>query len=637
MTLISYAQNFEDVMLNRAFGSIEKGFYIDVGAQDPQKHSVTKAFYDRGWLGINIEPARHWFDQLVRERPHDTTLCVAASDQAGEIRFFNIKDTGLSTTNAEYARRHSDAGFEVDEEVVPCTTLDDVCAEHHVGTVHFLKIDCEGAEEAVLRGFSLSVVRPWIVLVEATEPLGETPVFESWQELLTTRGYHFVYDDGLNRFYVADEHAELDKAFAHPPNVFDDFLRDSEYALMLEHQAAQAALENARNWQKVTEFLQGENERREAALVGQRSQIELDHADRMAERQAQEHAIGHLRSENERREAALVELRRRIEEMTAAHADQRRAQDIATEYLRSENERREAALVEHRRQIEETSAAYAIEREAHERTIERLQSENERREAALVELRNRIESMDAELAVERLAQEQILESSRRERERHELALAEHRGQMDAANRLLVAQQEEQARATDILRAENQRYWARLAELQVEIDARNVRITAVQQQMLETQAASDGLRAQLAHAQIEAARFQDEIRQIRTSTSWRITSPLRAAKLTLWAVTRFVARLLRGGATAVGRSARPALRHAAQWEALRRPVVAALGKDSALVAKSRMFLFGDVRVDPETEQVESSTNGEPVLEWEARRVYRELGTARSAVGNRQQHR
>ena len=41
---ISYAQNFEDVMLARALGDVETGFYIDVGAQDPDEGSVYKAF-----------------------------------------------------------------------------------------------------------------------------------------------------------------------------------------------------------------------------------------------------------------------------------------------------------------------------------------------------------------------------------------------------------------------------------------------------------------------------------------------------------------------------------------------------------------------------------------------------------------
>ena len=43
---ISYAQNFEDVILWRALNHVENGFYVDVGAMDPTEHSVTKAFYN---------------------------------------------------------------------------------------------------------------------------------------------------------------------------------------------------------------------------------------------------------------------------------------------------------------------------------------------------------------------------------------------------------------------------------------------------------------------------------------------------------------------------------------------------------------------------------------------------------------
>ena len=40
----SYAQNFEDVMLRRALNEIARGFYIDVGAQDPIVDSVSMGF-----------------------------------------------------------------------------------------------------------------------------------------------------------------------------------------------------------------------------------------------------------------------------------------------------------------------------------------------------------------------------------------------------------------------------------------------------------------------------------------------------------------------------------------------------------------------------------------------------------------
>ena len=55
MSIVSYAQNFEDVMLWRALGHVSNGFYIDVGAQHPIIDSVSKAFYEHGWRGVHVE------------------------------------------------------------------------------------------------------------------------------------------------------------------------------------------------------------------------------------------------------------------------------------------------------------------------------------------------------------------------------------------------------------------------------------------------------------------------------------------------------------------------------------------------------------------------------------------------------
>lgn len=43
-----YSQNAEDVLLARCFEGQGTGFYVDVGAEDPIKGSVTKHFYERG-------------------------------------------------------------------------------------------------------------------------------------------------------------------------------------------------------------------------------------------------------------------------------------------------------------------------------------------------------------------------------------------------------------------------------------------------------------------------------------------------------------------------------------------------------------------------------------------------------------
>ena len=112
MSFISYAQNFEDVMLWRALKHIKNGFYIDVGANDPDGDSVTKAFYEQGWCGINIEPVSQWFEKIQQNRTRDINLNIAAGAQEGELILYEIPDTGLSTLEKGIAERHKkDRGY----------------------------------------------------------------------------------------------------------------------------------------------------------------------------------------------------------------------------------------------------------------------------------------------------------------------------------------------------------------------------------------------------------------------------------------------------------------------------------------------------------------------------------------------
>ena len=223
---VTYAQNFEDLMLWRALHDVAPGFYIDIGAADPNEDSVTRAFYDRGWSGINVEPTPDHFDALAAIRPRDITLRCLVGAAPGEAELYCFADTGLSTLNGEFAQRHIAEGREPKKICVPMRTLKDICTAHAPADIHFLKIDVEGAEAEILQGADFVAFRPWIVVVEATEPGTQIENWQGWEEHLTKAGYRFVWFDGLNRFYLAAERWEtLRHAFATPPNVFDQWVR----------------------------------------------------------------------------------------------------------------------------------------------------------------------------------------------------------------------------------------------------------------------------------------------------------------------------------------------------------------------------------------------------------------------------
>jgi FkbM family methyltransferase len=222
MSFTSYAQNFEDVMLWRALGHVQAGTYVDVGAQHPVIDSVSKAFYERGWRGTHIEPVPEFAELLRLDRPGETVLQVALGATEGTLELNVIADTGLSTAVRAHAQRHHDEqGMPVCRIEVPVLTLKSALQALAGKDVHWLKIDVEGYEEQVLRGWDSGVLRPWVMVVEATVPGSPAVDCAAWDPILAAADYRFVYFDGLNRFYIAAEHAELAAAFSCPPNVFD--------------------------------------------------------------------------------------------------------------------------------------------------------------------------------------------------------------------------------------------------------------------------------------------------------------------------------------------------------------------------------------------------------------------------------
>lgn len=237
--LVSYAQNREDVVLWRALGDVQRGSYIDVGAWDADVHSVTRAFYDRGWRGINVEPVPRQAAAIREKRPADETIEAAVSATDGGLRFFEIhysdsdEITGLSTLDEEIAEAHAAQGWDVREIRVPSLTLDQVWESSEVGArdVHFLKVDVEGAEGDVLSSLDFTRHRPWVVVVEATKPLTTEPSHESWEPLLLEADYQFCLFDGLSRFYVAAERAELASKLSYPACVLDDYTPITEVEL----------------------------------------------------------------------------------------------------------------------------------------------------------------------------------------------------------------------------------------------------------------------------------------------------------------------------------------------------------------------------------------------------------------------
>ncbi len=225
----SFSQNAEDVVLWRALHHVERGRYLDVGANHPYIDSVSKAFYDRGWSGITVEPDPAFAQMQRDQRPRDLVVQAAITTKDGDLTTFHVVDgTGLSTLDADTAKDHVASGFDVHDVQVATRRLD--CVLEEAGweglDIHFMLVDTEGSERDVLESLDLRVWRPWVLVVEATHPRTTVSTREVWEAIVIHAGYRFCLFDGLSCFYVAEEHARsLGQALSFPACVLDDYTR----------------------------------------------------------------------------------------------------------------------------------------------------------------------------------------------------------------------------------------------------------------------------------------------------------------------------------------------------------------------------------------------------------------------------
>ena len=198
----SFAEYYEDFILYVILLDIKNGFYIDIGAYDPHKVSVTKAFYLRGWNGINIEPLPNQFKLFEKDRPNDINLQMVVGNNEGNVTFYT--DGQCSTVQKKYAKNNGSINVIMD-------TMSNVCKKYvpKGKEVDFCKIDVEGNERDVLLGYDFTNYKPKVFCIESTIPKSFIPNHKLWEEILINNGFTFVYSRGVNRYYVNNKYPDI--------------------------------------------------------------------------------------------------------------------------------------------------------------------------------------------------------------------------------------------------------------------------------------------------------------------------------------------------------------------------------------------------------------------------------------------
>jgi FkbM family methyltransferase len=198
----SFAEYYEDFILYVILLDIKNGFYIDIGAYDPNFYSVTKAFYLRGWNGINIEPLPKQIKIFEKERPNDINLQIVAGNDEGNVTLYI--DGMSSTVQKKYRKRKENINISMHK-------MSNICKKYvpKGKEVDFCKIDVEGNEREVLLGYDFTNYKPKVFCIESTVPLTRISTHQLWEEILINNGYIFVYERSVNRIYVNNQFPDI--------------------------------------------------------------------------------------------------------------------------------------------------------------------------------------------------------------------------------------------------------------------------------------------------------------------------------------------------------------------------------------------------------------------------------------------
>lgn len=172
-----YSQNGQDRYLyNNFFKNKNKGFFIEIGADDGIDKSNTYFFEKLGWNGICVEASPSRFIKLKQNR-NCLLVNKAISQNNGILEFLDIQGygKGFSGLVNDFHPKHlkridglkNHKNFIKKEVIeVECITLQEILDQHKISEVDYCSIDVEGGELGVLKSIDWGRVNINIISLE---------------------------------------------------------------------------------------------------------------------------------------------------------------------------------------------------------------------------------------------------------------------------------------------------------------------------------------------------------------------------------------------------------------------------------------------------------------------------------------
>jgi hypothetical protein len=208
---MSFGQEGEDIVLLKIFQFLKTGFYVDIGAHHPSKYSNTKAFYTKGWSGINIDPIPGMKKRFDKARPRDINLQMGVGTQAQKMPFFVFSEGAYNTCSPEKAKIVEGLGVTLlAKEEILITPLSEILDKYlpENQEIDFFSIDAETMDFDVLKSNDWEKYGPKIVLVEMLTTNIEDCHKDEVYLFLKDKGYDLISKTVNTAFYKRQDFNE---------------------------------------------------------------------------------------------------------------------------------------------------------------------------------------------------------------------------------------------------------------------------------------------------------------------------------------------------------------------------------------------------------------------------------------------
>lgn len=188
-----FEHDVESDLKREFFGDTERGYFVEVGANQPEIFSQTFDLEQKGWTGVLIEPQPDLAEELRRRRSAKVYAEACSSRRNAGGRLTLHLAGGLSSFEKSLNQAAIKPHGTMD---VPVRTLDQILTDAALPHIDFMSIDVEGHELEVLDGFDLDRWRPRLILIE------DLLLHLRLHRALTQRGYRCLRRTGINNWYV---------------------------------------------------------------------------------------------------------------------------------------------------------------------------------------------------------------------------------------------------------------------------------------------------------------------------------------------------------------------------------------------------------------------------------------------------